>query len=295
MRAAIESGMAKLKIEEAAAHKQAKIDSGQDIIVGVNKYRLEKEETVDVLAIDNKEVREKQIQRINEARNRRDKKKWGEAMKKLETIASSGKGNLLAAAIECARVRATVGEISDAMEKTFGRYVAKTQVVSGAYRSSYGNKNLLDDVTKRMQSFEKKHGRRPRILVAKMGQDGHDRGAKVIASRLADLGFDVDVGPLFATPEEVAQQALDSDVHVVGVSSQAGAHLTLLPELIKNMKAKGGENILIVVGGVIPPKDYQALHDAGVTAIFGPGTVITQAAIDLIEAVDKQSQKTGSM
>ncbi|KAG2182287.1 hypothetical protein INT43_007214 [Umbelopsis isabellina] len=273
MAKAVDSGMPKLRIEESAAKRQARIDSNQEVIVGVNKYRLEKEDEIEVLAIDNTAVRNSQINRINKIRETRNSQKVHECLEALENSAKTGEGNLLALSIEAAKERCTVGEISDALEKVWGRHMPATRVVSGAYKSEYGDS---DDVTKTLSLvdlFTKNQGRRPRMLVAKMGQDGHDRGAKVIASGFADLGFDVDVGPLFQTPAEVARQAIDADVHVVGISSQAAGHKTLVPALVKELEKLGANDKLIVCGGVIPQQDYQFLRDAGVTSIFGPGKI----------------------
>eukprot|EP00484_Ammonia_sp_Unknown_P017404 CAMPEP_0197036444 /NCGR_PEP_ID=MMETSP1384-20130603/13940_1 /TAXON_ID=29189 /ORGANISM="Ammonia sp." /LENGTH=760 /DNA_ID=CAMNT_0042466623 /DNA_START=44 /DNA_END=2326 /DNA_ORIENTATION=- len=292
---AIDSGMAKLRIEEAAAKKQAKIDSGSDVIVGVNKFQLapDQEDATQVLQIDNTKVRQSQIARLDKIKKERDNKACQAALEKLENAAKSDSENLLKLAVEAAKHRATVGEISDAMENVFGRYVPKIRVVSGAYSSSYGDKATIDDIISKVNAFETEYGRRPRVLVAKMGQDGHDRGAKVIASGFADLGFDVDVGPLFATPKEVCQQALDCDVHVIGVSSQAAGHLTLIPELMKELKqqSQGESNIVVIIGGVIPPQDYDALKQFGVKCIFGPGTKITKAALTVLDAVKAANKR----
>lgn len=299
MAKAIESGMPKLRIEESAAKKQARIDSGEDVIVGVNKYRVKVEEKVDVLAIDNTAVRNAQIARIQRIKATRDSEAVKKALIKLEAAARNGinhKGkregdsNLLSVAIEAARARATVGEISDTLERAFGRYNPPHQLVSGAYVTEYGTAKEIDGLLKRTQDFEKKSGRRPRILVAKMGQDGHDRGARVVASGFADLGFDVDVGPLFQTPAEVVQQAIDADVHVIGVSSQAAGHKALVPELMKLLRGSKAEHILVTVGGVIPAQDYDFLRAQGVACIFGPGTRIPEAAnqvLDRLESTNK--------
>ena len=272
MTKAIASGMPKLRIEEAAARKQARIDSVQETIVGVNKYRLKTEESIDVLSIDNSAVREKQIARINKVRAERDDAKAKAALEAVSNAASTGEGNLLALAIEAARARCTVGEISFAVEKASGRYSPPTRYVSGAYKSEFGDESEITDTQALVQAYADREGRRPRILVAKMGQDGHDRGAKVIATGFADLGFDVDVGPLFQTPEEVARQAVDADVHIVGVSSQAAGHKTLVPALVAELAKLGASDKLVIVGGVIPPQDYEFLYKAGAAAIFGPGT-----------------------
>ncbi|CAK4662122.1 hypothetical protein LEN26_006523 [Aphanomyces euteiches] len=299
MAKAIESGMAKLRIEESATKKQARIDSREDVIVGVNKYRLQNEDRVDVLTIDNTKVREGQIKRINEAKAKRNEAKAQECLERLRYSArlteSTGPGkheyNLLKLAVAASRERCTVGEISDALESIWGRHVPKSSVVSGAYRDTFLGTQAegeYNSVLAEVDEFAEKQGRRPRLLVAKMGQDGHDRGAKVIASGFSDLGFDVDVGPLFSTPEEVARQAVDSDVHCVGVSSQAAGHKTLVPALIKALKDQGAEHILVICGGVIPPKDYDFLYEAGVGAIFGPGTRLPTAASDTLKAIYKK-------
>lgn len=290
MAKAVGSGWAKLKIEECAAKRQAMIDSGKEVIVGVNKYRLEKEETIDVLMIDNNEVRTKQINKLKELREKRDPQKTAAALSALEE-AARGSGNLLEAAVAAARVRATLGEISQAMEKVFGRHIASDRLVSGAYKTEYGEQQELAAVTEKIEEFVENEGRRPRILVAKMGQDGHDRGAKVIATGFADLGFDVDVGPLFQTPAEVAQQAIDADVHVVGASSLAAGHRTLVPELVKALADLGRPDILVIAGGVIPPQDYDFLREAGVAAIFGPGTRIPVAALDVLDLITVSLKK----
>lgn len=310
MTAYIESGSAKLRIEESATKKQGRIDSGQDIVVGVNKYRLSEEdakkEMIDVLQIDNADVRQKQIARMNEIKASRDEAVAQAALARLEASArktvSTSKGddpdNLMRLCIECASARCTLGEMSFALEKAWGRHVPATGMVQGAYNAAYktgagGNSKKIDEyqaILDRVQKFEESEGRRPRILVAKMGQDGHDRGAKVIASGFADLGFDVDVGPLFQTPREVALQAIDSDVHVIGVSSQAAGHKTLLPALKKELEEMGASHILVVAGGVIPPQDYDFLlkESQSCGAIFGPGTRITEAAAKTLSLIPRQ-------
>ncbi|MFW2388930.1 MAG: methylmalonyl-CoA mutase [Polyangiales bacterium] len=289
MTKAIEAGLPKLRIEEAAARTQARIDSGQQIIVGINEHRLEKEDHLDVLKVDNTAVREAQIARLRELRAERDEAALRPKLEALTNCAETGEGNLLELAIDAARHRGTVGEISDALERVWGRYQATIRSIEGVYRSEVGkNSDAVDRVRARSEEFLGKHGRRPRILVAKMGQDGHDRGQKVIATAFADLGFDVDIGPLFQTPEESAKQAIENDVHVVGASSLAAGHLTLVPQLKQALKDQGRGDILVVVGGVIPPEDYDALHEAGAVAIFGPGTVIADAAIELLEKLDAQ-------
>jgi methylmalonyl-CoA mutase len=289
MTKAIEAGLPKLRIEEAAARTQARIDSGQQTIVGINKYPLEKEDPLEVLKVDNTAVREAQIARLRELRAERDEAALMPKLEALTKCAETGEGNLLELAIDAARHRATVGEISDALERVWGRYQATIRSIEGVYRSDVGkNSEAVDRVRARSDGFLSKHGRRPRILVAKMGQDGHDRGQKVIATAFADLGFDVDIGPLFQTPEESAKQAIENDVHIIGASSLAAGHLTLVPQLKQALKDLGREDILVVVGGVIPPEDYDALRDAGAVAIFGPGTVIADAAIELLEQLDAQ-------
>lgn len=284
MAKAVASGWAKLKIEECAAKRQAMIDSGKEVIVGVNKYRLQEESDIDVLMIDNHEVRLKQIEKLKKIRETRDESATSAALSALEATAASD-GNVLAAAVVAARCRASVGEISDAMEKVYGRHVASDRLVSGAYKQEYADQDDLSAVSAKIDEFVEAEGRRPRILVAKMGQDGHDRGAKVIATGFADLGFDVDVGPLFQTPAEVAQQAVDADVHVVGASSLAAGHRTLVPELINALKDLGRPDILVIAGGVIPPQDYDFLMTSGVAAVFGPGTRIPVAACDVLDLI----------
>lgn len=287
MAKAVASGMPKLRIEECAAKRQARIDSGKEVIVGVNKYRPDKEDPIDVLVIDNTKVCALQIEKLKKIKESRDNKKVEVTLNAITECAKTGSGNLLELAVEAARARATVGEITQAMEKIFGRHVAADRMVSGAYRSEYGDADELAAVRERAEVFLKDEGRRPRILVAKVGQDGHDRGAKVIATGFADLGFDVDIGPLFRTPMEVAQQAVDADVHAVGVSSLAAAHRTLVPQLRSALEELGRPDILIVVGGVIPPQDYDFLYNAGAAAIFGPGTKIPVAALNVLELITK--------
>ncbi|KAL8585879.1 hypothetical protein ACOMHN_019294 [Nucella lapillus] len=289
MAQAVVSGMPKLRIEECAAKRQARIDTAQEAIVGVNKYRLPQEEIVEVLAIDNTHVRHKQVARLTKVRETRDKAKVEAALKAITECCRSGDGNLLGLSIEAARVRASVGEITDAMEEVFGRHVASDRMVSGAYKSEFGQEEEILQVIKRVEIFNEREGRRPRILVAKVGQDGHDRGGKVIATGFADVGFDVDIGPLFATPEEAAQQAIDADVHIVGVSSLAAGHKTLIPELIDQLKAMGRPDIIVVAGGVIPPQDYNDLYQHGCAAIFGPGTRIPDAALKLLDVLESGS------
>ncbi len=289
MTKAIEEGLPKLRIEEAAARTQARIDSGKQPIVGVNVFPLDKEAPVPVLKVDNAAVREAQIARLRELRASRDEAAVRSALEAMTNAASvADGGNLLALAIDAARAKATVGEMSGALEKVFGRYEATLRSISGVYTSEASDDATVDKARKRAEKFLEDHGRRPRILVAKMGQDGHDRGQKVIATAFADLGFDVDVGPLFQTPEETARQAVENDVHVVGASSLAAGHLTLVPQLRKALDDLGREDIVVVVGGVIPPDDYDALRAAGAAAIFGPGTVIGQAAVALLDTLDDQ-------
>ncbi len=293
MTKAIQAGIPKMRIEESAAKRQARIDRGLEVIVGVNEYRLENEPDIEVLDIDNTAVRSEQIAALERIRASRNSAAVTAALNALTQAASSGHGNLLALAIEAARLRATVGEISEALAASFTRYEATTMTIEGVYSAQYSNDGDFNNVVAMAQQFERDHGRRPRILIAKLGQDGHDRGAKVIATAFADMGFDVDLGPLFSTPEEAARQASDNDVHVVGVSSQAAGHKTLIPQLIAALKAEQAGNILVVAGGVIPPKDYAFLYDAGVSAIFGPGTNIVEAASNVIRTIDAHLTSKG--
>ena len=290
MTKAVAAGWPKLKIEEAAARRQARVDRGEEIIVGVNKFRLENEPPVEVRDIDNDKVRAQQIARLQRLKGTRDAKRTEAALRALSEAAVNG-GNLLAAAVEAARARATVGEISDAMESVFGRHRAEVRSIAGVYGAAYDGDAAFQAIAGDIALFEREEGRRPRILVAKMGQDGHDRGAKVIATAFADLGFDVDIGPLFQTPEEVAKDSVEADVHVVGVSSQAAGHKTLVPQLIAALKAKGADDILVICGGVIPAQDYDALRQAGVAAIFGPGTNIPEAAREVLALIRKGRKK----
>jgi methylmalonyl-CoA mutase len=283
MTKAVISGMPKLRIEEAAALRQARIDRGEEVIVGVNKYQPETEPEIDVLNIDNSAVRESQIRRLQRVRAGRDEAACGRALSALTEVAEEGSGNLLALAVDAARQRATVGEISDALEKCYSRHRAVTRSISGVYGSAYEGDEAFARIRAEVDAFAEAQGRRPRMLVVKMGQDGHDRGAKVIATAFADIGFDVDIGPLFQTPEEAARQAAENDVHVVGVSSQAAGHKTLVPQLIAGLKAEGAEEIMVICGGVIPPQDYDELRRAGVAAIYGPGTNIPVAAAEMLE------------
>ncbi|MBD7944620.1 MULTISPECIES: methylmalonyl-CoA mutase [Psychrobacillus] len=288
MAKAIETGLPKMKIEEAAAKKQAQIDSSKEIIIGVNKYRLDQEDAIDILNIDNTVVRQKQMERLASVKANRDEKSVKEALLALTEAAKTGKENLLAAAVNAARQRATIGEISDAIEVVAGRHKAVIRSVSGVYSANFSDAEEIQSVKQMAEDFKENEGRRPRILIAKMGQDGHDRGAKVIATAFADLGFDVDISPLFQTPAETAQQAVENDVHVVGVSSLAAGHMTLVPSLKEELARLGREDILIVVGGVIPAQDYAFLRENGASAIFGPGTVIPVAAQKVIEEIYKR-------
>jgi methylmalonyl-CoA mutase len=285
MTKAIEAGIPKLRIEEAAARKQARIDSSQDIIVGVNKYRLEKEDPLHILDVDNQMVRKQQIERLEQIKATRDKTKVAECLAKLTESAKNGGDNLLSLAVEAARNRATLGEISDALEVVFGRYKAQIRSFSGVYSKEIKNDVSFEKAKQLADAFAKKEGRRPRIMIAKMGQDGHDRGAKVVATGYADVGFDVDIGPLFQTPQEAAKQAVENDVHILGVSSLAAGHKTLVPQVIEELKKYGREDIMVIVGGVIPAQDYQFLFDAGAVAVFGPGTKISDAAITILEVL----------
>jgi methylmalonyl-CoA mutase len=284
MTKAVASGMPKLRIEETAARRQADIDRGDQVIVGVNKYRLEKEDEIDILDVDNVAVREAQIARLENIRSTRDQAKCEAALAELSRRAAEG-GNLLEAAVEAARARASVGEISMAMENVFGRHRAEVKTLAGVYGAAYEGDEDFAAIQKSVESFAEEEGRRPRMLVVKMGQDGHDRGAKVIATAFADIGFDVDVGPLFQTPEEAAQDAIDNDVHVIGISSQAAGHKTLAPRLIEVLKERDAGDILVICGGVIPQQDYDFLKSAGVKAIFGPGTNIPSAAQEILDLI----------
>ncbi|MCX2973251.1 methylmalonyl-CoA mutase [Halieaceae bacterium IMCC8485] len=286
MAKAIETGMPKLRIEEAAAKKQARIDKGEDVIVGVNKYTLEKEDDVDVLQIDNEAVRESQLARLGAIRQSRDESAVEAILEDIYQCAVSGQGNLLELAVEATRRRATVGEISFAMEREFGRFNAQAQTVSGVYGSAFQEDENWQGISKDIDGFVEQHGRRPRMLVCKMGQDGHDRGAKVIATAFADVGFDIDLSPMFSTPEEVARQAIENDVHVVGASSLAAGHKTLVPELVTELRKQGADEIVVIAGGVIPRQDYEHLYAAGVKCIFGPGTPIPVCARDVLDAVN---------
>tara|TARA_B110000438_G_scaffold274643_1_gene294972 strand:+ start:1728 stop:3899 length:2172 start_codon:yes stop_codon:yes gene_type:complete len=289
MAKAIEAGIPKMRIEEAAARTQARIDSGRQVIVGINRHKLTEEDNVDVLKVDNAAVRSRQLEKLEQLRAERNSKEVELKLNSLTNAAESNEGNLLALAIEAAREKATVGEISYALEKVYGRHVAEVKTISGIYSNEVGMANeAVEGVLERVKVFQAAEGRRPRILVAKMGQDGHDRGQKVIASAFADLGFDVDIGPLFQTPDEVAKQAVENDVHIIGASSLAAGHLTLVPELKASLVALGREDIMIVVGGVVPAQDFETLYEAGATAIFPPGTVISEAADNLITKLSNQ-------
>ena len=289
MAAAIESGVPKLRIEEAAAKKQARIDRGEDVIVGVNKFQIDEQDVVDILEIDNEQVREAQLRRLANIRASRDDKAVTAALSALTEAAHSGEGNLLALAVEATRCRATVGEISDAMEQVFGRFTANSQTVSGVYGAAYKGDADWEKISMDIEAFVAAHGRRPRMLVAKMGQDGHDRGAKVVATAFADVGFDVDLSPMFSTPSEVARQAIENDVHAVGASSLAAGHKTLVPELIAALREQGGDDIIVIAGGVIPAQDYDFLEQSGVALIFGPGTPIPDAARKVLDAINANS------
>ncbi|MBO9129737.1 methylmalonyl-CoA mutase [Bacillus sp. 165] len=291
MTKAIEKGIPKLRIEEASARRQAHIDSGKEAIIGVNKYRLDKEEPLEILDIDNTTVLKKQLQRLEDLKKGRDEQSVQTTLEAITTAAQTGEGNLLELSIEAARARATLGEISDAIEKVAGRHKAVIQSVSGVYRSEYEKQDEIQRVREKIDAFAEREGRRPRILIVKLGQDGHDRGAKVVATAYADMGFDVDMGPLFQTPEEAARQAVENDVHCVGMSSLAGGHKTLLPQLIDELRKLGREDIVVIVGGVIPVQDYEYLYEQGAAAIFGPGTVIPQAAETIVEEIERRIEE----
>jgi methylmalonyl-CoA mutase len=283
MTKAIEAGIPKMRIEEAAARKQARIDSEQDVIVGVNKYRLEKEDPLHILEVDNTIVRKSQIERLEELKVKRDQKRVSECLANLSNAAKNGKENLLALAVEAAKERATLGEISDALETEFGRHKAEIKSFTGVYSKEIKNDNSFKKAIQLANDFAELEGRRPRIMIAKMGQDGHDRGAKVVATGYADIGFDVDIGPLFQTPKEAAKQAVENDVHILGVSSLAAGHKTLVPAVIEELKKYDRDDIMVIVGGVIPHQDYQYLFDTGAIAVFGPGTKISDAAIEILQ------------
>ncbi|WOO33283.1 methylmalonyl-CoA mutase [Diaphorobacter limosus] len=287
MTAAVDSGWAKLKIEAAAAQKQALIDSGKEVIVGVNKYKLAKEDPVDILEVDNVKVRDSQIARLNSIKQKRDAAQVQQALAALTSAAESGTGNLLDLAIKAIRLRATVGEVSDALEKSFGRHRADTQMVTGVYAQAYEGAEGWEKLKGEINAFAEQQGRRPRVMIAKLGQDGHDRGAKVVSTAFADLGFDVDIGPLFQTPEECARQAIENDVHAIGVSTLAAGHKTLVPAIINALRAQGADDIIVFVGGVIPAQDYDFLNAAGVKGIFGPGTPIPASAKQVLEQIKR--------
>ena len=282
MAKAIETGLPKMRIEEAAARTQAKIDSGKQIIVGTNRYRLEKEDPIDILDVDNAAVRKSQIERLKKLRAERNEADVQAALEAITECVKTGKGNLLELAVDAAQKRASLGEISYACEKEVGRYKAVIRSINGVYSSEAGDDNVFEQAQALARKFAEAEGRQPRIMVAKMGQDGHDRGAKVVATGYADIGFDVDMGPLFQTPAEAAKQAVENDVHVLGVSSLAAGHKTLVPQVIAELKKLGREDIMVIAGGVIPHQDYQFLYDAGVVGIFGPGTSVAQAAVDIL-------------
>jgi len=287
MTKAVDSGWAKLKIEAAAAEKQARIDSGKDVIVGVNKYKLAKEDPVETLEVDNVKVRDSQIERLKKIKAGRDSAAVTRALDALTQAAESGQGNLLDLSIRAIRLRATVGEVSDALEKIYGRHRADTQKVTGVYAAAYDSAEGWEKLKTEIAEFAEQQGRRPRVMIAKLGQDGHDRGAKVVATAYADLGFDVDMGPLFQTPEECARQAIENDVHAVGVSTLAAGHKTLVPAIIAELKKQGADDIIVFVGGVIPRQDYEFLYEAGVKGIYGPGTPIPASAKDVLEQIRK--------
>jgi methylmalonyl-CoA mutase len=288
MTKAVEAGMPKLRIEEAAARRQAAIDRGEETIVGVNKYASGEKAEVDLLDVDNSAVRTAQVTRLDQVRRKRDPERCRQALAALTEAAGNGQGNLLELSIEAMRSRATVGEVSDALEQVFTRHRAQIRAVSGVYGGRYDGDESFRRIQREIEAFAREEGRRPRMLVVKLGQDGHDRGAKVIATAFADIGFDVDIGPLFQTPEEAARQAVENDVHIVGVSSQAAGHKTLVPALVEALKREGADDILVVCGGVIPSKDYDFLKKAGVAAIFGPGTNIPAAAAEILGLIQKR-------
>ena len=283
MAKAIETGLPKMRIEEAAARKQARIDAGKDVILGVNKYRPDEEKEIELLEVDNTAVLKSQLARLDQLRNERNQDEVDRALQAITKSAETGEGNLLDLAVKAARARASLGEISQAMEKVFGRHKATIRAISGVYSGEVSDDENFKQAQEMADKFAELEGRRPRILVAKMGQDGHDRGAKVIATSFADLGFDVDIGSLFQTPDEVARQAIENDVHIVGVSSLAAGHKTLVPALIEELKKYNRDDIMVIAGGVIPPKDYDFLYEAGVSGVFGPGTVISVAAQKILE------------
>ena len=286
MTTAVEAGLPKLRIEEASVMRQARIDKGEEIIVGVNRYQLDQEADVDILVVDNNAVREAQVKRLALTRNNRNSQDVSVALDKMRSIADSGDGNLLQAAIEAARARASVGEISDTLETVFNRHRAEPRTLGGVYSKAYEGDENFTMLQQKIEQFSKREGRRPRILVVKLGQDGHDRGARTIATAFADMGFDVDIGPLFQTPEEAVNQAIENDVHIIGISSQAAGHRTLVPAVLEGLKATGSDEIRVICGGVIPPGDYDMLYKCGVSAIFGPGTNIPEAASEILDLLD---------
>jgi methylmalonyl-CoA mutase len=288
MTRAVETGMPKLRIEESAAQRQARIDRGDETIVGVNKYRHDEESQIDILDIDNAAVRESQIRRLEKVRSSRDEKACEKALLALTEAAEKNTGNLLTLAVDAARARATVGEISDALEKVYGRHRAVTQSISGVYGAVYEDDDDFAALRQRVAGFEKSEGRRPRMLICKLGQDGHDRGAKVIATAFADIGFDVDIGPLFQTPDEAVREAIENDVHIIGISSQAAGHKTLVPQVIAGLEKEGAGDIVVICGGVIPPQDVGALLNGGVSAVFAPGTNILEAAAEVLDIIEKR-------
>jgi methylmalonyl-CoA mutase len=294
MTKAIEIGLPKQRIEEAAARRQAQIDSGEEIMVGVNKYQPESQDSLNILEVDNRAVRERQIRRLKEVKNARNQAAVNQAIQALTEAAETGKGNLLELSVNAARLRATLGETSMAMEKVFGRYQAATQTISGVYAAASHGDSAFQKARNMANEFAKREGRRPRILIAKAGQDGHDRGAKVIATAFADIGLDVDVGPLFATPPEVARNAVENDVHVVGISTLAAAHKTIVPEVVAELDKQGRGDIKVIVGGVIPQQDYEYLYQAGAVAVFGPGTNIPQCAQKILAILMGEKSVEGS-
>jgi methylmalonyl-CoA mutase len=287
MTRAVESGMPKMRIEEASALRQARIDRGEEVIVGVNRYQLAEEPAVDILDIDNTAVREAQIRRLREVRDSRDEAVCNAALDALTRAAQDENGNLLELAVNAARARATVGEISDALEQVYSRHRAVTHSIAGVYGSAYESDEAYAAIQQEVEKFARSEGRRPRMLVCKLGQDGHDRGARVIATAFADIGFDVDIGPLFQTPAEAVREAIENDVHVIGISSQAAAHKTLVPQVIEGLKQEGAQDIIVICGGVIPPQDYDELMELGVSAVFGPGTNILLAAHEVLGIIQQ--------
>jgi methylmalonyl-CoA mutase len=291
MTRAVETGMPKMRIEEASVQRQARVDRGEETIVGVNKYQLAEEPSIDILNIDNAAVREAQIRRLSVVRNNRDEADCSKALDALTQAAEKETGNLLALAVDAARARATIGEISDALEKVYGRHRAVTHSIAGVYGAAYESDDQFASIRQEVVEFAEAEGRRPRMLVCKLGQDGHDRGAKVIATAFADIGFDVDIGPLFQTPEEAVREAIENDVHVIGISSQAAGHKTLVPQVIEGLKQEGADDIIVICGGVIPPQDYDEMLAYGVSAIFGPGTNILEAAHEVLGIIQKRRHK----